>query len=69
MMICFSLVVPHWGLQNARHEAIDLKDYFKDEKEYSYRLKDGEEGARPIHNFVDTLLKYYYVYGRSNHTL
>ena len=65
----FFLGSPHWGLQNARHEAIDLKDYFKDEKEYSYRLKDGEEGGRPIHNFVDHFVKYYYVYGRSNHTL
>ena len=69
MMICFFLGSPHWGLQNARPNVIDLKDYFPEEKEYSYRLKDGEEGARPPHHFVDHFVKYYYVYGRSNHTL
>jgi hypothetical protein len=60
---------PHWGIQGARPLAIDLKDHFSKERDYAYRLHDGEEGGRPLHNFIDHEAKYYFEYGRSNHLL
>jgi len=60
---------PHWGLQNARGNAIDLKHYYAEERDFAYRLKDGEEGGRPLHNFIDHFVRYYFVYARSNHLL
>lgn len=60
---------PHWGLQGWQNKAIDLKNYYKEEKEYAYRIKDGEEGGRPLWNWIDHFARYYWVYGRSNHLL
>lgn len=65
----FFLGNPHWGLQNARGQAIDLKGYYKEERDYAYRIKDGEDGGRPLHNFIDHFVRYYFVYPRSNHLL
>jgi len=59
---------PHYGLQNIRQGALDLKEYWPDEKDSRYRLMDGEEGGRPVDNFVNHEIKYY-LYGESNHLL
>lgn len=65
----FFLGTPHWGLNGARQNSIDLSHHFDEEKkEHTWRLKDGE-GSRKESNFIDHFAKYYYVYGRSNHML
>lgn len=65
----FFLGTPHWGLNGARQNYIDLSNFFDEEKkEHTWRLKDGE-GNRAESNFIDHFTKYYYVYGRSNHML
>lgn len=65
----FFLGNPHWGLQNVRGKSIDLMNFYKEERDYAYRIKDGEEGGRPIHDFIDHVARYYFVFGRSNHLL
>ena len=60
---------PHWGIRNARPNYLNMFDMFNKERDFAYRLLDGEEGGRPLHNFIDHFAKYYYVYGRSNHLL
>lgn len=61
---------PHFGLEGAQGKFIDLKNYFSEEKkEHTWRIKDGEEGGRPIDNKIDHEAKYAWVYGRSNHLL
>lgn len=60
---------PHWGLRNIRPNFLNMFDLYKKEKDFAYRLLDGEEGGRPLHNFIDHFAKYYYVYPRSNHLL
>jgi hypothetical protein len=60
---------PHWGIQNIRGKFLNMFDLYKKERDFAYRLLDGEEGGRPIHNFIDHFTKYYYVYSRSNHLL
>ena len=61
---------PHWGLQGARGEAIDIKDqHDEDKQEWTWRLRDGESGGRPLDNKIDHEAKYYWTYGRSNHLL
>lgn len=65
----FFFGTPHWGLNGARQNTIDLSNYFSEEKkEHTWRLKDGE-GNRSESNFIDHFAKYYYVYGRSNHMI
>ena len=65
----FFFGTPHWGLNGARQNYIDLSNFFDEEKkEHTWRLKDGE-GNRAESNFIDHFTKYYYVYGRSNHLL
>lgn len=60
---------PHWGLQGAWREAIDLKDHFSEErKEHTWRIPDGE-GDRASDNCIDHFFRYYFIYGRSNHLL
>ena len=59
---------PHWGLQGTRPHAIDLAETLDEDKhEHTWRIKDGEEGGRPIHNKIDHEAKYLWTYGRSNH--
>ena len=60
---------PHWGLQNARPKAIEMSNFedYKDEMTYSYNVRG--DGRRSDDHFVDHFVKYYYVYGRSNHLL
>ena len=60
---------PHWGLRNARPKYLNMLDLFQKERDFAYRLLDGEEGGRPLHNYIDHFAKYYYVYGRSNHLM
>jgi hypothetical protein len=60
----------HWGIENTQPKAIDLRDYHnEDNHEWTWRLKDGEEGGRPADNKIDHEARYYFVYGRSNHLL
>jgi hypothetical protein len=60
---------PHWGLFNARGNSLELSNYFdENKKEHTWRLKDGD-GGRSEANFIDHFVKYYFVYGRSNHLL
>lgn len=60
---------PHWGLRNARPKYLNMLQIFEKERDYAYRLLDGEEGGRPLSNYIDHFAKYYFVYGRSNHLL
>lgn len=61
---------PHFGLEGQEGKAIDLKhNYSQDLKEHTWRLKDGEEGGRPIDNKINHEARYAWVYGRSNHLL
>lgn len=60
---------PHWGLRNARPNYFNMFDLFPIERDFAYRLHDGEEGGRPLHHFIDHFTKYYFIYGRSNHLL
>ena len=61
---------PHWGLQGAQMNTVDLKNmYDEDKKEHTWRIKDGEKGGRPIDNKIDHEAKYAWCYGRSNHLL
>jgi len=60
---------PHWGLIGARPNAIDLSDIYNEKKkEHTWREAEGE-GKREKHHFIDHFVKYYFVYGRSNHLL
>jgi hypothetical protein len=54
---------PHWGLQNQRHHMVDISkfDGFQDDKSYVWSLRDD------INKWITNGMKYYYVYGRSNH--
>ncbi len=61
---------PHWGMVGLQHKMIDLKEYHNEDlHEWSWRVRDGEEGGRPIDNKIDHEAKYYWTYGRSNHLL
>jgi glycosyltransferase involved in cell wall biosynthesis len=65
----FFLGSPHWGLKGVRPKFLNMFDLYPIEKDFAYRIHDGEPGGRPKHNFIDHFLKYYYVYGRTNHLL
>lgn len=61
---------PHFGLMGLTQKIIDLKDYYDEDKhEHTWRIRDGEEGGRPLDNKIDHEAKYAWVYGRSNHLL
>jgi glycosyltransferase involved in cell wall biosynthesis len=62
---------PHWGLVGARNQAVDLSQFFdENKKEHTWRLRDGEDDPeRDESYYIDHFFKYYYVYGRSNHLL
>lgn len=62
---------PHWGLIGARSQAVDLSQFFdENKKEHTWRLRDGEDDSeRDESYYIDHFFKYYYVYGRSNHLL
>ena len=61
---------PHWGMVGLQHKMIDLKEYHNEDLHaWSWRVRDGEEGGRPIDNKIDHEAKYYWTYGRSNHLL
>lgn len=62
---------PHWGLVGARSQAVDLSQFFdENKKEHTWRLRDGEDDPeRDNSYYIDHFFKYYYVYGRSNHLL
>ena len=59
---------PHWGLTGQRQRVISLRSHpkYKDSSEYwwSERAEKRRPGEKYAHQ-----LKYYYVYGRSNHML
>ena len=54
---------PHWGIQSARHKMVDISkfDGFEDDKTYVWSLRDD------INKWIVNGIKYYLVYGRSNH--
>jgi len=54
---------PHWGLQNPRRHIVDISkfDGFSDDKSYVWSLRDD------INKWIVNGIKYYLVYGRSNH--
>jgi hypothetical protein len=61
---------PHWALVGWQQKAIDLKQFHdEDKKEWTWRVRDGEPGGRPIDNKIDHEAKYLWCYGRSNHLL
>ena len=61
---------PHFGLIGAQGKSIDLKEMHDESKhEWTWRIRDGEEGGRPIDNKINHEARYYWVYGRSNHLL
>jgi len=54
---------PHWGLQGMRGEYIDLYEYYgKDQRLFAW-----EERPSQRKHYIDSDMKYYFVYGRSNH--
>lgn len=54
---------PHWGLQGQRRHLVDISkfDGFEDDKTYFWSQRDD------INKWITNGMKYYYVYGRSNH--
>lgn len=59
----YFLGTPHWGLQQQRNHAVDISKFkgFEDDKTYFWSNRDD------IHKWITNGIKYYYVYGRSNH--
>jgi glycosyltransferase involved in cell wall biosynthesis len=59
----FYLGSPHWGIQNMRSQVVDISkfDGFQDDKTYIWSTRDD------INKWVMNGMKYYLVYGRSNH--
>jgi glycosyltransferase involved in cell wall biosynthesis len=54
---------PHWGLQGMRPQAIDLYEYYqRDQKLFAW-----EERPSQRKHYIDSDMKYYFAYGRSNH--
>ena len=54
---------PHWGLQGMRAGYLDLYEYYaKNQKLFGW-----EERPSQRRHYVDSDMKYYFVYGRSNH--
>lgn len=61
---------PHWALVGWQQKAVELKQFHSEEnKEWTWRLADGEPGGRPIDNKIDHEAKYVWNYGLSNHLL
>lgn len=61
---------PHWALKGWQQKAIEMSNHHNENlKEWTWRLRDGEEGGRPIDNKIDHEAKYYWCYGNSNHLL
>ncbi len=59
----FFMGTPHWGLQNQMPHTVDIAtfDGFEDDKTYFWSNRDD------INKWITNGMKYYYVYGRSNH--
>ena len=54
---------PHWGLQGMRGKNIDLYEYYgKNQQLFAW-----EERPSQRKHYIDSDMKYYFVYGRSNH--
>ena len=60
---------PHWGLLNARAESIDLGKYFGHTDEDKQITWNTRIYNRERQDWYKHHLKYYWVYGRSNHLL
>jgi len=54
---------PHWGLQGMRPGYIDLYQYYN----RNQQLFAWEERPYQRKHYIDSDMKYYFVYGRSNH--
>jgi glycosyltransferase involved in cell wall biosynthesis len=54
---------PHWGILGQRRQMVDIAkfDGFEDDKTYLWSNRDD------INKWITNGIKYYYVYGRSNH--
>lgn len=54
---------PHWGINGQRHQMVDIAkfDGFEDDRSYLWSLRDN------INKWITNGIKYYLVYGRSNH--
>lgn len=59
----FYLGSPHWGLHGQRPTVVDISkfDGFQDDKTYFWSNRDD------INKWITNGMKYYFVYGRSNH--
>ena len=60
---------PHWGIVNNREKRIDLAKYFghtDENKEITWNARIGKRSQEDMYKHH---LKYYWVYGRSNHLL
>ena len=54
---------PHWGLQGMRAGYLDLYEYYgKNQKMFAW-----EERPSQRKHYIDSDMKYYFIYGRSNH--
>lgn len=54
---------PHWGLQGMEPNFIDLYKYYQSNQ----KLFAWEERPTQRKHYIDSDMKYYFVYGRSNH--
>lgn len=54
---------PHWGLQGMRQNYIDLYQYYQGNQS----LFAWEERPNQRKHYIDSDMKYYFIYGRSNH--
>ena len=54
---------PHWGISGMRNYMVDISkfDGFADDKDYVWSKRDD------INKWITNGIKYYYIYGRSNH--
>lgn len=60
---------PHWGIVNNRERRIDLAHYFNQTDEHKNVTWNTRIGNRSQEDMYKHHLKYYWVYGRSNHLL
>jgi hypothetical protein len=54
---------PHWGLQGMRGQNIDLYEYYNKNQQ----LFAWEERPSQRKHYIDSDMRYYFIYGRSNH--
>jgi glycosyltransferase involved in cell wall biosynthesis len=60
---------PHWGLMNARQQGVDLAKHFNHNNDTREITWNNRVDVRSRKDWFKHHLKYYWVYGRSNHLL